>query len=43
MLQKSNMNIKEELLAEIRVFKAPNLAKQIVISSQIGELVKLGL
>ncbi len=37
------MKIKEELLAEIRVFKAPELAKQILKSHQITELIKLAL
>ncbi len=37
------MKIKEELLAEIRVFKAPELAKQILKSHQIAELVTLAL
>ena len=42
-LLKNNMIIKEELLADIRAFKAPDLAKHILATSQIDELVKLGL
>lgn len=37
------MKIKEELLAEIRVFKAPELAKQILKSHQLSALVTLAL
>ena len=43
MLLKNNMTIKEELLADIRVFKAPDLAKHILATSQLNELVTLGL
>ena len=37
------MKIKEELLADIRVFKAPNLADQIIELSHISELIQLCL
>jgi hypothetical protein len=37
------MKLKEELLAEIRVFKAPELAIQILKSHQLSGLVKLAL
>ena len=37
------MKLREELLAEIRVFKAPELAKHILRSHQLSELVKLAL
>jgi hypothetical protein len=37
------MKLKEKFLADIRVFKAPELAKQILKSHQLSELVKLAL
>ncbi len=37
------MKLKEELLAEIRVFKAPELANQILKSHQLSALIKLAL
>lgn len=37
------MKIKDELLAEIRVFKAPELAKQILKLKQVAELATLAL
>jgi hypothetical protein len=39
----NKLNIKDELIADIRVFKAPDLAGQILNNNQEKELIKLAL